>query len=295
MDSDNRTHDIDPEAHPPPTATKHDGLVSLAQALLNARMVDLTLLLAEELPTTWSTHISYQHKTFNYFTDVDDQVSPLMMTDGPYQSRWLLMDEHVGTHVDAPAHFIPEPKTGLPHAAPIGAVTVEQMPLEQMVGPAVVIDIPPDLAGSAPGISPIITTDFIREWERNNGELCPNEIVLFRSGWDSRYVRGNAGLEYCFKPLVTKDSPGWPAPDAQTMELLIERGIRCVGTDGVSMGSCDSGAGVHHAGLGAGVAFIEALAHLELLPVRGSLFCFAPLNVARATGAPGRAFAWIPQ
>lgn len=282
-------------AHSPPGSAKRDEQVGLVTAVRNARMVDLSLLLIEELPTTWSTHISYQHKTFNYFTDVDDQVSPLRVTDGPYQSRWLLMDEHIGTHVDAPAHFIPELKTGLPHAAPIGSVTVEQMPLEQMTGPAVVIDIPPDLAGSAPGISPVITRDFVLEWERSNGDLGAGDIVLFRSGWDSRYVRGNAGLDYCFNAIVTKESPGWPAPDAPAMELLIERGIRCVGTDGVSMGSSDNGAAVHHTGLGAGVAFIEALAHLELLPVRGALFCFAPLKVGRATGAPGRAFALIPR
>lgn len=257
------------------------------------RLVDLTLLLAEELPTTWSTHIPYQHKTFNYFTDVDDQVSPLRLTDGPYQSRWLLMDEHIGTHVDAPAHFIPLPGSGLPHAAEIGRVTVEQIPLEQLMGPAVVVDIPADLAGGGPGVSPVITRDFISSWEKDYGELRSGDIVLFRSGWDSRYLPGEDGLDYCFRPLVVRESPGWPAPDAEAMLYLVDRGIRCVGTDGVSMGSSDSGADVHYAGLEAGVAFIEALAHLAALPVRGAFFCFAPLKVARGTGAPGRAFAWV--
>jgi kynurenine formamidase len=78
------------------------------------------------------------------------------------------------------------------------------------------------------------------------------------------------------------------------MRILIERGVRCVGTDGVSMGSSHDGAGTHYAGLEAGVVFIEALGHLEQLPVRGAFFCFAPLKVARGSGAPGRAFAWVP-
>lgn len=66
-----------------------------------------------------------------------------------------------------------------------------------------------------------------------------------------------------------------------------------MGTDGVSMGSCHDGAGVHYAGLAARVAFIEALGRLDQLPVRGAVFCFAPLKIARGTGAPGRAFAWV--
>lgn len=258
------------------------------------RIIDLTLVLAEELPCTWPTHMPYQQKTSNYFTDMDDQTSPLRTTDGPYQTRWLLIDEHTGTHFDAPAHFIPEPKTGLPHAAELGTVTAEQISLAQLMGPAVVVDIPQDLPDSAPGISPTISQEFLRGWEDDHGELGTGDIVLLRTGWDRYYLPGDQGLDYCFRPLVTRDGPGWPAPDAGAMQHLIDRGIRCVGTDGVSMGSSHDGAGVHYAGLGGGAVFIEALGHLEALPIRGAFFCFAPIKVARGSGAPGRAFAWIP-
>lgn len=258
-------------------------------------IVDLTLLLAEELPAAWATHMPYQQKTFNYFTNVDSQASPLKSATGAYQTRWLLIDEHTGTHVDAPAHFIPEPATGLSHAAEVGSVTAEQIPLDQLIGPAVVIDIPADLPGSAPGVSPTITGDFVNDWESANGQLNSGDIVLFRTLWDRFYLPGDAGLDYCYRPLITRETPGWPAPDAATMLHLIDRGVRCVGTDGVSMGSSHDGAGVHYAGLEARVAFIEALSHLDRLPVRGALFCFAPLKIARGTGAPGRAFAWLPE
>lgn len=204
------------------------------------------------------------------------------------------MDEHTGTHVDAPAHFIPEAHTNLPHAADVGSITVEQLPLPQLTGPAVVIDIPRDIPGSAPGVSPTITASFITDWETKNGELAAGDIVLFRSSWDRHYLPGEDGLRYCYRPLVTKDAPGWPAPDEEAMHHIVERGVMCVGTDGVSMGSSHDGAGVHYVGLSVQVAFIEALAGLDQLPVRGALFCFAPLKVARGTGAPGRAFAWIP-
>ncbi len=65
-------------------------------------LVDLTLLVAEELPCWWSNHMPYQHKTFNYFADRADDASPLLCRAGPYQTRWMLMDEHTGTHLDAP-------------------------------------------------------------------------------------------------------------------------------------------------------------------------------------------------
>ncbi|MCZ2404754.1 cyclase family protein [Paenarthrobacter sp. Z7-10] len=264
------------------------------KTFLDRRVVDLTLLLAEELPAAWAKHMPYQQKTFNYFVSRDDQVSPLKSEIGPYQTRWLLIDEHTGTHVDAPAHFIPEPKTGLPKASQIGTITVEQIPLAQLIGPAVVVDISKDLPGSAPGVSPIITAESLADWERDNGAFTAGDIVLFRTGWDRHYVAGAAGLAYSHHPLVTGTSAGWPAPDAGAMQLLMDRGVTCVGTDGASMGSSHDGAAVHHLALGARVAFIEALGHLHQLPVRGALFCFAPLKVARGTGAPGRAFAWVP-
>lgn len=263
-------------------------------SLASSRIADLTLLLAEELPCSWSTHMPYQQKTYNYFVDRPVPEAALRSHVGPYQTRWLLIDEHTGTHVDAPAHFIPEEGSGLEHAGAAGTVTVEQIPLEQLSGPAAVVDIPADLPGGAPGVSPTIDAALLERFEEQHGRFQPGEIVLFRSGWDARYLPGPAGDDYCRNPLVLHSSPGWPAPDVGAMQLLVDRGIRCVGTDGASMGSVHDGAPVHHFGLARRVAYIEALANLADLPVRGAWFCFAPIKLARGTGGPGRAFAWVP-
>src|SRR5699024_8693129 len=123
----------------------------------------------------------------------DRQVAPLQSDQGPYQTRWLLIDEHTGTHMDAPAHFIPEPGTGLPHAAEIGARTTEQIPLDQTQGPAAVIDVPEDLPGSGPGRSPFIQPDLLEEWEEENGRIAAGEVVLFHTGWDRHFVAGEEG------------------------------------------------------------------------------------------------------
>lgn len=260
----------------------------------SSRLVDLTLLLAEDLPCWWSTHMPYQHKTFNYFTDRPDDAAPLLSRTGPYQTRWLLIDEHTGTHLDAPAHFVPPPGSGLPNADELGAVTVDRVPLEQLAGQAAVIDVPEELPGGAPGVSPAIGPDVLDEHERRFGRVEPGTVVLFRTGWDRRYLPGAAGSGYCFDALVAGTGPGWPAPEVPIMNELLARGVRCVGTDAPSMGSAHDGGPVHIVGLSAGAVYVEALCGLDRLPARGAYFLFAPLRIARGSGAPGRALAWVP-
>lgn len=260
------------------------------------KVVDLTLLLAEELPCTWPGHMPFQQKTFNYFAAGGEPEATFVSPCGDYQTRWLLIDEHTGTHMDAPAHFIPREGTGLRGEGAAGSVTVEQIGLSQLIGPAVVVDVGYLLEGeTVDGESVAIEPMHLQEFEREHGEFAEGQIVLFRSGWDERYYRsGPAGAEYAVNAMVHRTGLSWPAPIAETMKYLSAKGVRCVGTDGPSMGSSHAGRDVHLEGLGNGVVFIEALANLGTLPVRGSTFVFAPLKVDRGTGAPGRAFAFLP-
>lgn len=258
-------------------------------------VVDLTLLLAEELPCTWPGHMPYQQKTFNYFSDVADVESPLRSHCGHYQTRWLLIDEHTGTHVDAPAHFVPRIDSGLDGAHEIGAVTAEQIPLSQLIGPAVVVDVSALRDEElAPGVSPFIEISHLTVFEEAHGEFSPGDIVLFKSNWDRDFYReGPDGARYAQNAVIHSSGKAWPAPSAAAMEYLADKGIRCVGTDGPSMGAAHDGGPVHVMGLGSGLVFLEGLAHLASLPVRGAVFVFAPLKVARGSGAPGRAFAFV--
>jgi len=264
----------------------------LVAVLAGHEVVDLSLLLAEDLPCYWSTHQPFQHKTWNWFATRRSAAGNVYQRGGPYATRWLALDEHTGTHVDAPCHFVPPPDSGLPDAGPAGAITVADVPLTQLIGPAAVIDAP--AAVGAPGESPLIEPGVVTEWERAHGELAAGDVVLFRSGWDRHYLPGPDGADYVHNVVVTGGSPGWPAPSVSTMELLLSRGVRCVGTDGVSMGPAQDGRPVHVAGLSAGAVFVECLAGLSGLPARGALFCFLPLRVEGGTGGPGRAIAFRP-
>src|SRR5437879_5815333 len=86
------------------------------------------------------------------------------------RSFWML--EHYGTHLDAPAHFPP------------GKATVEQIPVKQLFGPAVVLDVRTESAKDA---DYQLTAGRIAEWEKQHGRVPDGAIALLRTGWTSRW------------------------------------------------------------------------------------------------------------
>ncbi len=257
-------------------------------------VIDLSLLISEELPGWWPTHMPFQHKTYSWFADRETEVGRVLGHLGPYSTRWMLMDEHTGTHFDAPAHSVPPPGSGLPGEHPLGALTGDRVALDRLIGAARVMDVRGLLETTGPGISPMITADHVRAWEREAGALRDGEVLLLRSDWDARYLPGTDGTGYAHDVIVTRQAPGWPAPDLDMARYVAERGVRCVGTDAPSIGASHDGQPLHVAGFTAGLVFIECLANLVAIPPEGALFVFAPIKVSGSTGAPGRAFVLVP-
>lgn len=259
--------------------------------LRRGTVADLTLTVAEDLPCWWPTHLPFQHKIWNWFQDGTAGPVSLRSRCGPYQTRWMAIDEHTGTHFDAPPHFIPPEGSGLPNAGPAGAISGDKVPVEQFFGGARVVDARGVSSGAGPGVSPYITASYVRRWEQDHGTFQKGDIVLFWTGWDRYYRPGAEGKPYVEDSLVYRSGPGWPAPDVDAAELLLERGVRCMGTDGPSMGSAHDGGPVHVAALKEGAVFIEGLTGLASLPESGALFMFLPLKIAGSTGSCGRAIA----
>jgi kynurenine formamidase len=261
------------------------GSASFLDLFRNITVVDLSVLVSEELPGTWPTVTPYHAMLVNWYTD----------WRGPCYTRLLAIEEHVGTHCDAPAHFIPHEKYGLPHSTPYGGVTVEQLELEQFMGPAAVIDVTHLTDTGEPGQSPIISTDDIRQWEEQHGKINPGDVVLLRTDWtDRHYRKAPEGNRFAYDPIIAKSAPAWPAPSADTMTYLVDQGVRCVGIDNNSMGPLQADAEPHWAGLGRGTVFVERMTNLRLLPPRGALFLFLPIKIEGGSGAPGRAIGLVP-
>jgi len=76
---------------------------------------------------------------------------------------------------------------------------------------------------------------------------------------------------------------------------LLDRGVKTVGLDGVSVGAAHLGVPPHQFGLGHGMMYVELLANLRKLPPRGALFAFLPLKIEGASACPGRAIGLVPK
>ena len=273
------------------------GFESLVAMVQDCEIVDLTVTLSEEFPAAWPTHMPFQRKVYNWYASRTgpDQIQPIHGFRGPYHTAWLVLDEHCGTHVDAPAHFIPPPGSGLPHAGDQHRQTADKIDLGRLIGPAAVIDVT-ELTGQGElGVSPEILPSHIERWEEEHGRLQPGEIVLFRSDWEDRYTPMPDGGGYVLNPFLLQQGPGWPTPDIPALQLLLDRGVTVVGLDGVSVGAAHNGPPPHQFGLGKGMLFLELLRDLRKLPPRGALFVFLPLKVAGASAGPGRAIGLVPR
>ncbi len=117
-------------------APRADVASQLSAILADHQVVDPTLPLAEELPGTWPEHMPFRATVWTWFADRPDDPQPVHpRTGGGYQTRWLVIDEHTGTHLDAPRHFVPPPGSRLPRAGPGGEIGVDKLPLLAAAGP----------------------------------------------------------------------------------------------------------------------------------------------------------------
>lgn len=170
--------------------------------------------------------------------------------------RKLLLDIHTGTHVDAPEHFV------------AGGRTAEQLPLEVLVGPCQVVDVPGNPDVSAAALEALFPA----------GRPAP-ERLLFRT-------RNSTGPS----PLWTHDAfqEGYAAIGADAARWLVERKVRLVGVDYLSVEPYRHQEPVtHRTLLGAGLVAIEGLDLRRVSPGPYRLLCL-PLPLQGAEGAPAR-------
>lgn len=282
-----------PTGEPRLVTATNTSVPDLASLLTAYDIVDLSVALDEKYPVSWPGAALFHHHVANSY----DGSNGASTANGPYKTHTVIYDEHTGTHFDAPTHFIPPPDSGLPHAGPAGEISGDKVPLDQLVGRAVVVDCRSLRDGEQqPGISPIITPELIAADESRNGEIRPGDAVLFWTGWDvDHMIQLPEGQSYAKRPFLLKDAPAWPAPDVDAARYLHEKGVRMIATDGTSMGPAHDGAPVHWYGLGEGMVFIEGCAGFGQLPPRDAVFVFLPVKVAGSTGGPGRAVAFVPR
>ncbi len=253
----------------------------LAGLIRDATVVDLSVTTGVNLPCSPPEGQPPGQFLLNWYT----------WPRGPFLEYVQVHDDHTGTHVDSPSHMTPAPETQLDHATEFGGVTIEQVPLAQLMGPAAVVDVRPLIDAAPPGEttnlreSPVITAQHLEEWEREHGPFEPGEVVLFRTGWSDRYYRPlPEGFRY---------DRSHPAPGEDAIVRLHERGIRHIGIDARGIGLMQDDYTPHWAALGRGMIATENLTNLGQLPTRGALFMLLPHKFEGASGGLGRAIAFV--
>lgn len=170
----------------------------------------------------------------------------------PVNNSILKCDVHVGTHIDAPLHFVPD------------GGGIDQLNLNDLMGPAFVVNLP-----DVDIISKKILEDL----------TIPDEVqrILFRTRnselWEKsphQFVKTYVGL----------------APDAA--EWIIDNGIRLVGIDYLSIQCYDSDIDTHKILLNSGVVIVEGLNLAEVQPGLYEFICL-PIKLTGSEGAPARA------
>ena len=179
--------------------------------------------------------------------------------DDGYAMTELHLLNHIGTHVDAPAHQI------------AGGDTLDAIPFARLVTDAVTIDV----SARPPG--PI----GLEELEPLLADVRPGDIVFMYS--DNARNWGTPAYW-----------TGWSYPEPEAARALIERGISAIGFDGPSADPVDSTTyDLHRIWLSAGRMIIENVANLDQLPPRAPVVV-APMKLRHSNGAPARILALLP-
>jgi len=199
-----------------------------------------------------------------------------------YAANNLFTAEHGGTHLDAPIHFS------------AGGSTTGEIPLDRLVGGAVVIDVEAQAERDA---DYQVTTDDLTAWEREHGPIPSKAIVLIRTGFSRRWPdaerylgtaeRGEAAVAQLHFPGLHPNAAAW---------LVANRSIGAIGIDTASIDFGQSTLYESHRTLFANeIPAFENLTALDRLPPTGAFVAALPMKIARGSGGPLRAVAMLPE
>jgi kynurenine formamidase len=199
-----------------------------------------------------------------------------------YAANRFSAAEHGGTHIDAPVHFAKDHNT------------VDQIPLEQLIGQGIVVDVV-QKASANPDYQ-VAVEDF-QQWEQANGQIPQNAIVLLRTGYGklwpdrARYMgtdeRGQQAVAKLHFPGLNPAAAQW---------LVSNRRINAIGLDTPSIDYGQSTLFESHRTLfDKNVPAFENLANLDQLPAKGFAIVALPMKIKGGSGGPLRVVAFLNQ
>jgi kynurenine formamidase len=221
------------------------------------KVIDLTHPLSKNSPS-WGGGCGFTHEIELDYHNCKTGVK--------FRVQRIKMDAGIGTHIDAPAHCNP------------AGETVEELPMENLVVPCIVIDV----SSKAHSDFKVEVSEII-EFEKRYGEISQNSFVIFYTGWD----------RYWNEPDKYHNNYKFPTIDAGCSAVLLERDIAGIGIDTLSPDRPSEGFPMHKAILGKGKYIVENIANCHLLPPVGSYSLALPIKTVGGTEAPIRLIALI--
>jgi kynurenine formamidase len=198
-----------------------------------------------------------------------------------YAANNFFTSEHGGTHLDAPVHFAQN------------HWSVDQVPLDRLIGSAVVVDV---VASAEQQADYQVSVDDLLKWEKAHGAIPANAILLLRTGFSTRWpdaVRYLGTAERGQDAVAKLHFPGLQ-PDAARW-LVANRSIKALGIDTASIDFGQSTLYESHQVLYArDIPAFENLTNLGRLPVTGATIIALPMKIGGGSGAPLRAIAVLP-
>lgn len=199
-----------------------------------------------------------------------------------YEAYNFCAAEHGGTHLDAPVHFAK------------GKWASDEIPIDRLCGETVVIDVSASCEKQA---DYQISVADLESWEKKNGRIPDDNILLFKTGFGRHYPdaqkylgtseRGAAAVAKLHFPGIHPDAAKW---------LVANRNIKAVGLDAASV---DYGQSVqfetHRILYEKNIYGLENVANLDSLPLSGAYLMALPMKIKGGSGGPLRLAAWIPE
>ena len=195
-----------------------------------------------------------------------------------YAANTLCTPEHGGTHLDAPLHFGE------------GRHSTDQVPLEQLIARAVVIDV---TAQAGKDRDYRLTAEDVLAFEKAHGRIAAGTIVLLRTGWSRHWPNAKAYLGDDTVGDASKLS--FPSYGVDAARLLVEQ--RRAAVLGIDTASIDYGRStdvqVHRIVAAQNVPGFENLTNLDQLPATGAIVIALPMKIEGGSGGPLRAVALV--
>jgi kynurenine formamidase len=253
-------------------------LRALADGIVSGRLavIDLT---QELSPATPIIQLPPPFKNSPGFTS--HEISHYDANGPAWYWNWIEVGEHVGTHFDAPCHWL----SGKDKAC------VDELPARDFIGPAAVIDVTAQVART---VDFVATRQTILDWEAKHGRIPKGAWVILRTGWGSRAADQKAFLN---ADGTGAHYPGWGKDSAEfltTARDILGVGVEQVGTDAGVGAKAEPPFPNHSIMHGAGKFGLTQLANVSQLPETGSVVIATPLKIQHGSGSPVRVIAIAP-